>query len=109
MNLPDVYANQARLYLGQGRLSDAQDVLFAALEIDQRVGNKRSESNDLNMLGQVYGGLGDADTSAAYLTKAFDVAYEVGLTREATDAMINIAALMDDAGDHRVPPRYSAR
>ena len=98
--LPDVYANQASLYMYQGQLSKAQDVLLAALEIDQRVGNKRSESNDLNMLGLVYGSLGDTETSRAYLEKAFEVAYEAQLMREATDAMTNLAALMDDAGDH---------
>ena len=98
--LPDVYANQASLYIDQGQLSKAQDVLLAALEIDQRVGNKRSESNDLNMLGLVYGSLGDRETSRAYLERAFEVAYKAQLMREATDAMTNLAALMDDAGDH---------
>ena len=68
--LPDVYANKAALYLSQARLSEAQDVLLAALEIDQRVGNKRSESNDLNMLGLVSEHLGDADTARVYHTKA---------------------------------------
>ena len=100
LHLPDVYANQASLYIDQGQLSKAQDVLLAALEIDQRIGNKRSESNDLNMLGLVYGRLGDAETSRVYLKKAFEVAYDAGLMREATDAMTNLAALMDDAGDH---------
>ena len=98
--LPDVYANQASLYIDQGQLSKAQDVLLAALEIDQRVGNKRSESNDLNMLGLVYGSLGDRETSRVYLEKAFEVAYKAQLMREATDAMTNLAALMDDVGDH---------
>jgi CHAT domain-containing protein/Tfp pilus assembly protein PilF len=98
--LPDTFANQASLYLDQGELSKAQDVLLAALEMDQRTGNKRSESNDLNMLGLVYGRLGDADTSKVYLRKAFDVAYQAGLIREATHAMINLAALLDEAGDH---------
>lgn len=98
--LTDVFANQASLYLDQGRLSDAQNALYAALEIDQRVGNKRSESNDLNMLGLVYKQLGDPDTGQVYLRKAFEVAYQAGLPREATDAMSNLASLMDDAGDH---------
>ena len=98
--LPDVYANQASLYIDRGQLSKAQDVLLAALEIDQRVGNKRSESNDLNMLGLVYGSLGDRETSRVYLEKAFEVAHKAQLMREATDAMTNLAALMDDAGDH---------
>ncbi len=98
--LTDVFANQASLYLDQGRLSDAQNALYAALEIDQRVGNKRSESNDLNMLGLVYKQLGDPDTGQVYLRKAFEVAYQAGLPREATDAMTNLASLMDDAGDH---------
>jgi CHAT domain-containing protein/Tfp pilus assembly protein PilF len=98
--LPDVYANQASMYMDQGQLSKAQDVLLAALEIDQRVGNKRSESNDLNMLGLVHGSLGDTETSRVYLTKAFKVAYEAGLAREASDAMTNLASLMDNAGDH---------
>ena len=51
------------------------------------------------MLGLVYGSLGDTETSRAYLEKAFEVAYEAQLMREATDAMTNLAALMDD-GDH---------
>jgi CHAT domain-containing protein len=100
VQLTDVFANQASLYLDQGRLSKARNVLLAALKIDQRVGNKRSESNDLNMLGMVYGRLGDPDTSRVYLMKAFEVAFEAGLIREAEHAMGNIAALMDDAGDH---------
>ena len=98
--LTDVFANQASLYLDQGRLSDAQNALHAALEIDHRVGNKRSESNDLNMLGMVYKSLGDPGTAQAYLRKAFEVAYEAGLPGEAADAMANLASLMDDAGDH---------
>jgi CHAT domain-containing protein/Tfp pilus assembly protein PilF len=98
--LPDVYANQASMYMDQGQLSKAQEVLLAALDIDQRVGNQRSESNDLNMLGLVHGSLGDTETSRAYLEKAFKVAYEAGLMREASDAMTNLAALMDNAGDH---------
>src|SRR5215831_7100571 len=97
---PDVYANQASLFMDDGQLSKAQEVLLAALEIDHRVGNKRSESNDLNMLGLVHGSLGDTETSRAYLTNAFKVAYEAGLGREASDAMTNLAALMDNAGDH---------
>lgn len=98
--LTDVFANQASLYLDQGRLSDAQNVLYRALEIDQRVGNKRSESNDLNMLGLAYKQLGDTSTAEVYLRKAFEVAFQAGLQKEATDAMTNLAALMDDAGDH---------
>ena len=99
--LTDVLDNKASLYTQQGRLSDAQDVLLAALEIDQRVGNKIGEFNDLNKLGLIYGDLGDADTSRAYLTKALEVAYQNGLTREVMDAKTNLAALMDNAGDHR--------
>jgi CHAT domain-containing protein/Tfp pilus assembly protein PilF len=98
--LTDVFANQASLYLDQGRLSDAQNALHAALEIDHRVGNKRSESNDLNMLGMVYKSLGDRDTAQVYLRNAFEVAYQAGLPGEAADAMANLANLMDDAGDH---------
>jgi CHAT domain-containing protein/Tfp pilus assembly protein PilF len=98
--LTDVFANQASLYMDEGKLSEAQNALYAGLEIDQRVGNKRSESNDLNMLGLVYRRLGDSDTARVYLEKAFAVAYEAGLPREASDAMTNLAALMDDAGDH---------
>ena len=99
--LTDVLDNQADLYTQQGRLSDAQDVLLAALEIDQRLGNKVGEFNDLNKLGVIYGDLGDADTSRAYLTKALEVANQNGLTREAMDAKTNLAAQMNDAGDHR--------
>jgi tetratricopeptide (TPR) repeat protein len=98
--LTDVFANQADLYLKQGQFGKAQDVLLRALEIDRRVGNKRGESNDLNMLGMVYETLGDAQTSRAYLTKALQVAEENGLTREALDAKTNLASLMDNAGDH---------
>src|SRR5258708_35435464 len=98
--LTDVFANQASVRLRQGRFSDAQHVLFAALEIDQRVGNKRGESNDLNMLGLVYENLGDAETARTYLAKAFEVAYQNGLTREARHAMSNLAVQMDKAGDH---------
>ena len=100
LQLPDVFANQASLYIDQGQLSKAQEVLLAALEIDRRTGNKRSESNDLNMLGLVHGSLGDTQTSRVYLEKAFKVASDAGLTREASDAMTNLAALMDNAGDH---------
>jgi len=98
--LPDVYANQAAIYLEQGKLGDAQQALAAALEIDQRVGNKRSESNDLNMLGLVAKRRGDADTAKAYFLKAFDVAYKSELVREAMAAITNFAANLDDAGDH---------
>ena len=98
--LTDVFANQASLYLDQGRLSSAQDVLLAALELDQRLGYKREESNDLNMLGLVYERLGDAGTSRAYFTRAFEVADQNGFVREALDARANLANLMDDAGDH---------
>ena len=99
--LTDVLDNQADLYTQQGRLSDAQDVLLAALEIDQRLGNKVGEFNDLNKLGVIYGDLGDADTSRAYLTKALEVANQNGLTREVMDAKTNLAAQMNDAGDYR--------
>ena len=101
LNLPDVYANQASLYLSQGRLSDAQDALLAALEIDERVGNKRNESNDLNMLGQVSEELGETDTARAYFTKAIQVASQNGLTREAWQARSNMAVQMNLAGDHQ--------
>jgi CHAT domain-containing protein/Flp pilus assembly protein TadD len=99
--LPDVYANKAALCLSQARLSEAQDALLAALEIDQRVGNKRSESNDLNMLGTVSEDLGDADTARVYYTQAFEVALEAQLVKEALDAMSNLAALLDDRGEHQ--------
>jgi CHAT domain-containing protein/Tfp pilus assembly protein PilF len=98
--LTDVFANQAALYLHQGRLGEAQDVLLRALDIDRRAANKRGESNDLNMLGLVYESLGDMQASRAYLTKAFEVAEESGLTREALDAKTNLAALIDNTGDH---------
>jgi tetratricopeptide (TPR) repeat protein len=97
--LTDVFANQASLYLDQGRLSDARDVLFAALEIDQRVGNKRSESNDLNMLGLVHQRLGDADAAWVYLRKAYEVGHESGWIRQALDALTNLALLVDDVTD----------
>ena len=98
--LPDVYANQAAIYLEQGKLGDAQKALMTALEFDQRVGNKRSESNDLNMLGLVAKRRGDADTAKAYFLKAFNVAHQGGLVRQAMDAITNFSAYLDDAGDH---------
>ena len=102
LNLPDVYANQASLYLSQGRLSDAQRALLAALEIDQRVGNKRNESNDLNMLGQVSEELGETATALAYFTKAIQVASQNGLTREEWEARSNrTAAQLNTAGNHQ--------
>ena len=101
LNLPDVYANQASLYLSQGRLSDAQHALLAALKIDQRVGNKRNESNDLNMLGQVSEELGETDTARAYFTKAIQVASQNGLTREEWEARSNMAVLVSNAGGHQ--------
>ena len=64
-------------------VGEAQDALLAALEIDQRVGNKRSESNDLNMLGLVSQHLGDTDTARVYYTRAFEVAQEAQLVKEA--------------------------
>jgi CHAT domain-containing protein/Tfp pilus assembly protein PilF len=100
LQLPEMYANRASVYLEQGRFSDAQDLLLKALDVDQKLGNSRSESNDLNMLGLVYRGLGDDETARAYLTKAFEVAIESGLMHEAIEAMSNLGALMDDAGDH---------
>ncbi len=99
--LPDVFANWASLYLDQGRLSDARDMLLTALEIDQRVGNKHHESNDLNMLGLVFGRLGDQKTSRIYLLKALEVALQNGLIRDGMNATTNLAALMDDAGAHQ--------
>jgi tetratricopeptide (TPR) repeat protein len=97
----DIYAAQATLLMDRGRLGEARDVLLTALSIDQRVGNRRSESNDLNMLGLVFKLLGDDTTAQDYLRKAFMMAYEAGLIREAVDAMSNLAGLMDDAGDHK--------
>jgi CHAT domain-containing protein/Tfp pilus assembly protein PilF len=98
--LPDVYANQAAVYMDQGKLGDAQEILVTALEIDRRVGNKRSESNDLNVLGLVAKRRGDADTAKVYFLKAFSVAHESGFVREAMDAITNFSAYLDDAGDH---------
>ena len=98
--LTDVFANQAALYIDQGRLSEAQDVLYAALEADQRTGNERAESNDLNMLGQLYKQLGDAATAQVYLRKAYEVARAARLPREASAAVTNLAVLMVDVGDH---------
>ena len=98
--LTDMHANRAGVYMDQGRYSQAQDVLLAALEIDRRIGNKRAESNDLNMLGLVYQGLKDEDTARAYLARAFEVAFESKLAHEAIEAMSNLGALMDDMGDH---------
>jgi CHAT domain-containing protein/tetratricopeptide (TPR) repeat protein len=95
-----VYANRAAVHMDQGRLGDAQDALLTALEIDQRIGSKDSESNDLNMLGLVAKRRGDADTAKAYFLKAFDVAYKTGLTRRAMEAIANFSAYLDDAGDH---------
>lgn len=98
--LTTVYANQAAVYMDQGKLGHAQDVLLAALEIDQRTGSKDSESNDLNMLGLVAKRRGDADTAKSYFLKAFDVANKSGLTRRAMEAIANFSAYLDDAGDH---------
>jgi CHAT domain-containing protein/Tfp pilus assembly protein PilF len=98
--LPDVYANQAAIYLEQGKLGAAQEILLTALDLDQRVGNKRNESNDLNMLGLVAKRRGDAETAKAYYLKAFEVAYQGGLAREAMDAITNFSAYLDDAGGH---------
>ena len=100
IQLPDVYANQASLYLDQGRIGEAQDVLFKALEIDRRIGNHRSVANDLNMLGLVYKQLGDTETARAYFEQSFGVASENGLMKEAVDAMSNLATLVDDSGEH---------
>jgi CHAT domain-containing protein/TPR repeat protein len=98
--LTDVFANQAALYIDQGRLSQAQDVLYAALEADQRAGNKRAESNDLNQLGQLYEKLGDTATAQVYLRKAYEVAWAARLPSEAAAAMTNLAGLMVDVGHH---------
>jgi CHAT domain-containing protein len=100
MLLSDIYANQAAVYMETGRLGEAQDILLKALEVDQRTGNKRGESNDLNMLGLVSKRRGDAETAKAYLVKAFTVATEHELVREAANAMSNLGAYLDDEGDH---------
>jgi CHAT domain-containing protein/tetratricopeptide (TPR) repeat protein len=99
--LPDIYANQASIYMEQGKLGDAQKILVTALELDQRRRNKRSESNDLNMLGLVAKRRGDAETAKAYFQRAFKVAHESGLAREAMDAITNLNAYLDVAGDHK--------
>ncbi len=98
--VPDVLANRAGLCLERDRLSQAQDLLLAALEIDQRVGNDRSQANDLNMLGLVYQRLGDRDTAQAYFIRSLDLAQQQHVARLAAEAASNLASLMDLAGDH---------
>jgi CHAT domain-containing protein/TolA-binding protein len=100
LQLPDVYANQAKLYLSLARLREAQQVLFKALEIDRRVGNDTSIVNDLNMLGTLYGRLGDVETARAYLEESLALASTKGLAKQAADAMSNLAAIADDRGEH---------
>lgn len=96
----DTHAARASLQMARGRLGEARDTLLSALDIDQRAGNRRSESNDLTMLGQVFSLLGDDETARVYLRKAYMLAYENGLVHEALAAMTSLAAQIDDAGDH---------
>jgi CHAT domain-containing protein/Tfp pilus assembly protein PilF len=98
--VPDILANQASLYMHQGRLGRAQDALLEALDIDNQTGNQRNIANDLNMLGLVYEQLGDVQTARSYLERSLNVAIAHELAKEGSDAASNLAVLMDNSGQH---------
>ena len=95
----DIYANQAGVYLMLGKLGKAQQVTLKALELDQRLGNARGESNDLNVLGLISQQRGDDETARAYFAKAAAIAKRNGLNREAMAALDNLRGTLDQPAD----------
>ena len=93
----DILANLASVYVEQGKFRKAQSALKEAVEVDRATGNARALANDLNLLGVLYGLMGEHSTAEAYLEKSLREVAEHGLVKEAADAITNLASRLDRA------------
>jgi tetratricopeptide (TPR) repeat protein len=98
MVMSDILANLSSVYADQGRLKEAQSALLEALQFDQKTNDPRALASNLNMLGLRYLNAGDSKTARVYLTRSKEIASEAGLSKELTDANLNLAIVSDEEG-----------
>jgi CHAT domain-containing protein len=96
--LSDVLANLASALNEEGKIEEAQTLLLEAVELDEKNGDARGLSSDLNMLGLLYLNSGDQATAQLYLSRAAREASAAGMIKEHTDALYNYANTLIDAG-----------
>jgi tetratricopeptide (TPR) repeat protein len=96
--LSDVLANLASALQEEGKIEEAQSLLLEAVELDEKNGDARGLSSDLNMLGMLYSNSGDLATAQLYFSRAACQARAAGVVKEYVDALYNHATTMIDDG-----------
>jgi CHAT domain-containing protein len=96
--LSDVLANLASALMEEGKIEEARTLLLEAVELDEKDGNARGLSSDLNMLGLLYLNSGDQATAQLYLSRAAREASAAGMIKEHVDAVYNYAHTLIDEG-----------
>jgi len=69
-----------------------------AIEINQKLGQKRGVAAGLSMIAQVDESLGKTDDALKSYNQALEIRREIGAKKEAGDTLINIASLYYDRG-----------
>ena len=96
-----VLATKAKRRMLQARFGEAEEAARQALAVAQAVGDRGSESRALNALGVAVGGQGDVDAGVEALREALGIAQAEGLATEEGSAWINLADLLNLAGNTR--------
>ena len=96
-----VLATKAKRRMLQARFGEAEEAARQSLVIARAVGDRESESRALNALGVSVGGQGDVDAGVEALRDALAIAQDGGLAPEEGSAWINLADLLNLAGNTR--------
>jgi DNA-binding CsgD family transcriptional regulator/tetratricopeptide (TPR) repeat protein len=96
-----VLATKAKRRMLQARFGEAEDAARESLAIARAVGDRESESRALNALGVSVGGQGDVDAGVEALRQALKIAQDAGFPMEEGSAWINLADLLNLAGNTR--------
>lgn len=95
--LPDALANLGSTYMRKGKFEESQKALAEAEAIDKQTKNTRSHAHDLNLLGQLYGMMGNRSVERTYLEQSINEAIDARLPKETADAIFNLAINLDDS------------
>jgi len=87
--------NYVSLYREEGRINDAIDLLIECLELN-RGGSKRIEAGIYANLGNLYLSIKNHEESENYYNKSINLFNQLGFTRNAIIASLNLAQTMID-------------
>lgn len=95
-----VFQKKGDLYFKMGEYSEAKAVSRKALEIYQRVGDKKGQADSQRIIGNVYDELGQYDNAFDYYRQALEVSRKIEDKKREGEILTNIGATFTIIGEY---------